>query len=146
MIDASVVTKWFVEENYSDIALTLRDDYVSQKLKVIVPQIAVYEVINALKYSHSFGTKDMTEVADALRGYQLIENPLDGPLVHETIKLAMDGGITVFDAVYVAIGEIRRLPVYTADEGLFRKLPDHPFLQHIKYYHAGKPVKAKKIQ
>ncbi|MDA4132899.1 MAG: type II toxin-antitoxin system VapC family toxin, partial [Thaumarchaeota archaeon] len=107
MIDASVVTKWFVEENHSDIALSLRDDYVSLKLKVIVPQIAVYEVLNALKYSHSFGTKDLTEVADTLRGYQLIENPLDGQLAHETIKLAMDRGITIYDAVYVAIGEIR---------------------------------------
>ena len=146
MIDASVVTKWFVEENYSDLALTLRDDYVSLKLKVIVPQIAVYEVLNALKYSHSFGTKDLTEVADTLRGYQLIENPLDGQLAREAIKLAMDGGITIFDAAYVAIGEIRKLPVYTADEVLLRKLPDHPFLQHIKDYHAGKPVEAKKIE
>ena len=146
MIDASVVTKWFVEENYSDIALSLRDDYVSMKLKVIVPQIAVYEVLNALKYSHSFGTKDLTGVADTLRGYQLIEDPLDGPLAHGTIKLAMDGGITISDAVYVAIGEIRKVPVYTADEVLLRKLPEHPFLQHIKDYQAGKNVEVKKIE
>src|ERR1039457_5074058 len=113
VIDASVVAKWFVEEDHSDVALRLRDDYASLKVKVIVPQIAVYEVLNALKYSHGFGTKDLTEVADTLRGYQLIELPLDAPLARETIKLAMDAGITIYDAVYVAIGAVRKLLVYT---------------------------------
>ncbi len=143
MIDASVIVKWFVEEDHSKIALRLRDDYVSLKLKVIVPQIAVYEVLNALKYSHGFGTKDLIEVADTLRGYQLIEDPLEPTLAKETIKLAMDGGVTIYDAVYVAIGEVRKLVVYTADEVLLRKLSINPFLRHIKEYSRDEEVETK---
>jgi predicted nucleic acid-binding protein len=141
VVDASVVTKWFVEEDYSDVALRLRDDYTSLQLKVVVPQIAAYEVLNALKYSHSFGTKDLTEVAEALRGYQLIEHAFDAPLARETIRLAMDSGITIYDAVYVAIGEVRKLPVYTADEVLLRKLPGNAYLRHITGYRLGDKAK-----
>ena len=52
-----VIVKWFVEEEFSTQALRLRDDQVEQRVRVVVPALAGYEVLNALRYSGSFGAE-----------------------------------------------------------------------------------------
>jgi len=49
VIDASVVLKWYlVDEEYSEKALGLLDQYVSDELDILAPSLLEYEVINGL--------------------------------------------------------------------------------------------------
>jgi len=69
--DASVVVKWFVEEDYTDEALRLRDDYVERALEIASPDLLPYEVLNALRYNPSFGGSQLVKTAMALEKYSL---------------------------------------------------------------------------
>jgi predicted nucleic acid-binding protein len=65
-VDASVITKWFVDEPYSKQARKLRDDYLDPKFWLVVPRLARYEVLNALKYSWAFGSKELIDTSQNL--------------------------------------------------------------------------------
>jgi len=45
IIDASVVVKWFIEENDSDKALLLRDRFIGGKIELYVPTLLYFECI-----------------------------------------------------------------------------------------------------
>jgi predicted nucleic acid-binding protein len=132
--DSSVIVKWFVEEEHSERALRLRDDHVEQRVKVVVPSLAGYEVLNALRYSGSFGAEELVEVSKALDGYQFMEVGMSGRCAEEAVRIALDYGVTVYDAAYLSIGKLRGLEVYTADEELLRKVKKLGFVRHLKEY------------
>ncbi len=130
VIDASVVVKWFVEEEYSREARLLRDAYASGILDLAAPSLLPYEVLNALKYSGAFGEDELKEIAEILGEFQLSLHDLSGELANKTVELAMRKGITIYDASYAALAESLDTIAYTADERLLRKVGRK--LKHIK--------------
>ncbi|MEM4853129.1 MAG: type II toxin-antitoxin system VapC family toxin [Thermofilum sp.] len=67
VVDASVVVKWFVEEEHSRESKLLRDAYAAGLVDLSVPAILPFEVVNALKYSGAFSEEELKEVAKILR-------------------------------------------------------------------------------
>jgi predicted nucleic acid-binding protein len=45
--------------------------------------------------------------------------------------------VSLYDAVYLSIGKLRGLEVYTADEDLLRKVENLGFARHVKEYEGG---------
>ena len=133
--DASVIVKWFVEEDHLETSLRMRDDYVAQRITIVVPAVAQFEVLNALRYSGGFGTDDLLEVARTLDGYQLMEVVPHGDYSEEAVRIAVDLGITMYDASYLALGKVRAIDVFTADEELLKKVRRKlAFVRHVKDY------------
>lgn len=131
VVDASVVVKWFVEEEYSGEARGLRDAYTDNLLDLAAPSILPYEVLNALKYSGAFGEDELKEVAEILGDYQLALHQLSGELAKRAVELAFRKGITVYDASYVALADTLDTVLYTADERLLRKVGMHKLVKHV---------------
>jgi len=50
VVDASVITRWYLNEEWSDLSLKLRDDYEQGNLILIAPFLIYYEIGNALRY------------------------------------------------------------------------------------------------
>ena len=50
ILDASVVVKWFSEEEYTEKALEIRERIMRGEERVVVPDLLLYEQANALKY------------------------------------------------------------------------------------------------
>ncbi len=50
MVDASIIVKWFVEEEYSKEARLLRNSYIDGSKVLNTPSILPYKVLNTLKY------------------------------------------------------------------------------------------------
>ncbi|MEA2055113.1 MAG: type II toxin-antitoxin system VapC family toxin [Candidatus Thermoplasmatota archaeon] len=48
VLDASVVAKWFVVEEGDDIALSLRKQFEEKEIDIVVPDLLLYEIANAL--------------------------------------------------------------------------------------------------
>lgn len=135
VVDASVIVKWFVEEDDSVASVRMRDDHASQRIMIAVPAVAPFEVLNALRYSGGFGTDDLVEVSRTLDGYQFIEVALNGDYAEQVARLAMDMGITVYDASYLTLGKVRGIDVYTADEELLKKTrKKFDFVRHVRDY------------
>ena len=120
--DASVVVKWFIQEEYSDKALKLRDMHVNGETCVAAPELLPFEVLNALKYSHLFNLEELKTAAISLSSYGIELYPLKGELAQKTIEIAVKKNITVYDAAYIALAQELNTILYTVDEKLIRKI------------------------
>jgi len=132
--DASVIVKWFVQEEYSDKALDLRDDYVNRMVDIASSELLPFEVLNSLRYNPEFGEKDIKESAVAIEKYGLWYFSLLGGLVEKSIENALRYGISIYDACYISLGELKMMTVYTADEKLLKKVKGTLWLRHISDY------------
>ncbi len=130
--DASVIVKWFVEEEYSTEARILQDAYINGLIDIAVPSLLHYEVLNALKYSNAFGEDELKQISQILDDFQFNIYPLTGNYAEKTVEIAMRKGITIYDASYVALSLLLSSNLYTADEKLLRKTEDLTFIKHIK--------------
>ena len=122
VVDASIVVKWFVEEEYSREARLLRKAYANNLINIVAPSLLPYEVLNALKYSGAFGEEELKEIAGALEDFQLTLFNLQSEFAAKSIELAMRKGVTIYDASYVALAQILGAELYTADEKLIKKM------------------------
>ncbi|MEM0024350.1 MAG: type II toxin-antitoxin system VapC family toxin [Thermofilaceae archaeon] len=122
VVDASVVVKWFVEEEGSDKALEVRDRYVNGELKLIAPELLPFEVLNALYYERLFTIGELKSVAEALDAFFFELYPLRGEYAKLTLEVAQENNITIYDAAYVSLAILKNTRLYTADAKLKERL------------------------
>jgi len=53
VVDSSVLVKWFVPEPDSTLAIALRQAHIDGRIRIAVPDLALLEVANALRYKFS---------------------------------------------------------------------------------------------
>lgn len=132
VVDASVVVKWFVEEEYSREARLVRNAYSDGLIDLAAPTIMPFEVLNALKYSAHFGEDELKHIAGILEAFQITLYNLEGELAERTVEIAMRKGVTIYDASYVALAEALDSTLYTADERLIGRIGDPERVAHIR--------------
>lgn len=132
VVDASVIVKWFVEEEHSDKALSLRDSYVAGELRIAAPELMPFEVLNALYYKGLFSESDLKEISEALEAYSFELYPLRGEYMQKTVEVAFKNDITIYDASYVALALAKKTLFYTADEKLLGKVANLNLAKHIR--------------
>ncbi len=131
VLDASVLVKWFVEEDASDKALMLRDKYIEGELVILAPELILYEVLNALYFKRLFSREELREISEALEAYSFSLYPLRGEYAAKALEVAFDNDITIYDASYIALAMIKDALVYTADERLIGRLKEE-YLKYVK--------------
>ena len=129
--DTSVVYKWYVTENETLEALDLLEDFNSGIERLAVPDLILYELANALRYSRKFNVKD---VESALENFTSLGIEIITPneaLLKEAVRLAINHDVTVYDAVYVALAKSLGCELITADKKLHRKLSSLSFVKSL---------------
>lgn len=126
VLDTSVVIKWFHRENEEDVdkALLLRQAYLEGALKVIIPDLLIYEFGNFLRYRSGLKSDDMLASIRALWSLGMEIHPIDSAMSESMVDLASRHGITAYDAVFVALSQSLSAPLVTADRMLQEKLGD----------------------
>ncbi len=119
VIDASVVTKWFVHEEGSDRALQIREDHINGKILIIVPELLFLEVVNALRYKQKSKAELNNVVSDLLECQLRIEN-LDEEIFKEAIHLSLTYDLSLYDAIYASLATLFDTELITADEKLLK--------------------------
>lgn len=132
MVDASVCAKWYLDEEYSDRARLLRDEFVKGQIAITVPSLLFYETLNALRYSRAFDEKELPVVADSLSKYGFEVWEPRGEVYREAARLSLAQDITVYDAAYVALSEHLRALFYTVDKKLLDRFPRRA--RHIRIF------------
>jgi len=122
VVDASVIVKWFVEEEGSDKSLKLRDQYIEGRIRIIAPELMVFEALNALYYKKLFSEDELKKISEALEAYSFTLYPLRGGYADKTVEIAFKNDVTIYDASYIALAVIRDARMYTADRKLIRGL------------------------
>ena len=123
VIDASVVVKWFIEENDSDKARFLRDKFIDGKIELIVPSLLYFEVLNALKYSQLFDLSELNDAGESLENYGFKVITIKKEIRKHMIKFAVDQEISIYDASYLGLSIGLGKILCTADEKIKKKLP-----------------------
>ena len=126
IIDASIIVKWFVNENDSEKALKLLDEHVNGQTLLVVPELMFIEVLNALRYKGQT-TEALTKANNALTDVQFHVERLNKFLLDKAIESALKNNISLYDAVYVSLANLYGAPLITADKAL-QKIPNTTML------------------
>jgi predicted nucleic acid-binding protein len=132
VVDASVCAKWFIDEEHSDRARLLRDEFVKGHVGINVPSLLYYETLNALRFSRLFNPKELALAADSLAKYGFEVWEPRGELFREAARLSLAHDITVYDASYAALSEHLRALFYTVDRKLLARFPKRA--RHIRSF------------
>jgi predicted nucleic acid-binding protein len=115
VVDASIIVKWFIEEEYTKQALKLRDKFANGNLLILAPSLLNFEVLNALRYSGLFNKKELKELSVAIGKYGFELHNLIGNYSELTAEIANDKDISIYDASYVALAELYDIILYSVD-------------------------------
>lgn len=131
VLDASVLIKWFSNEEYTDRALKLRDDFLQGYTELVVPDLLLYEVSNALRYNPNYNENDVIESVDSL--YDMGINIIipTGDVIKSAINLAFTHDVTLYDAFYAALAKEIDFTLITADAKFYRKTNNLGFIKFI---------------
>jgi len=123
IIDASVVVKWFIEENDSDKAVFIRDKFIDGKVELYVPTLLYFEVLNALKYSQLFRPTELEDAGESIENYGFKVISIKNEIRKHMIKVAVDYDLSIYDASYLGLSIGLEKIFCTADEKIIKKLP-----------------------
>jgi len=119
--DASVVLRWFLrDEERGDKALALLESYVRGEIRIVVPSLLGFEVLNGLLIASRRGHLEIATALQAYRGFQalgleVISMEADGP---EILRIAAQTGLTAYDAAYIALARREKADLLTNDTRL----------------------------
>jgi|SRR5665811_726898 len=129
VLDTSVLFKWYhrADEEDADKALLIRDAYLSGALAVNIPDLAIHEFTNALRYRNALNRDDVSASANSLWGLGLTVHPVNRSLSEAAIRISYDCDISVYDSAFVALADRLSSTLLTADQALCGKVAGkHP--------------------
>ncbi len=126
-----MLIKWFSNEEYTDRALKLRDDFLQGYAELVVPDLLLYGVSNALRYNPNYNENDVIESVDSL--YDMGINIIipTGDVIKSAINLAFTHDVTLYDAFYAALAKEIDFTLITADAKFYRKTNNLGFIKFI---------------
>lgn len=125
VIDASVVLKWFLlDEIYGGKAQSLLNRYIADELEIIAPSLLEYEVMNGLAIARKRGRIPEEKIVTALEGFLHLGIGLVNlsGFYSRVIHFCKAYNRSAYDASYLALAEEDRIPLITADEGLYNSV------------------------
>lgn len=131
VLDTSVVLKWFNEESHSEAALKIRDDFFKGFCGIVEPDLLLYEFSNAIRYNPNYSPEDVKMAVESLFELQLDVVAPTLEVLKDASELAQEYGITVYDAVFVALAKSIGAVFVTADEKLRGRVKELKFVRFI---------------
>jgi len=124
VLDTSVVIKWFSSHDEADLenALRLRDEIVSTRCIVTVPDLLFHELANALRYNPNFKCDDVKDAVAAIGDMGFVVMGVDSALIGRAVDIAFGFKTTVYDAYFMALAEAVGSPFLTADYRFHEKV------------------------
>ena len=123
ILDASVIAKWFLDEEGTEKALEIREKYFQDEFDISVPDLLIYEIANTLKYSN-FSSPEIDRAITSIYSMDLfIVDPSEN-IMSKASEIAINNEITIYDATYVALAHQLSTKIITADKPLFKKTKD----------------------
>lgn len=133
VLDTSIIYKWFIDEEYSKPALEIRELVASSKYSIVIPDLLIYELSNALRYNTDYSNE---EIKEAIRSLYDMEIDIVAPVIEileSSIDIARASDITIYDAYYISLAEEIGYHFITADRKLFDKVSSLDFISRKNF-------------
>ena len=140
VVDSSVAVKWFVTEGQSDEATAALDH------ELIAPQLLLAECANVFwkkaRQSEMTAAQAMIAVSNVSGVVELVGL---SNLAMRAVELANRLSHPAYDCFYLALAEMERCPLLTADDRLRRKLAEVPEVCVAEVLTLDAPILARRV-
>lgn len=119
--DASIILKWVLagEDGIEEQkALEILNDWLSEKIQIILPPLWLYEVGNILGLKKP---EQARVLMDVLSDYRFEELQITKKICNLTLGLMRELGVSFYDAVYHIVAVNQKGTFVTADKRYFDK-------------------------
>lgn len=131
VLDTSVLLKWFKEEEYSEVSVKIKKGFVEGAHEIVVPDLVLYEMANAMRYSEAFDPELTKRSLDSFVDLGVdIVTPTQ-TLLNSAIDLSNQYEITLYDAIFISLSKLVDARFVTADEKLYGEIKDLEFTEFI---------------
>jgi predicted nucleic acid-binding protein len=121
VFDASVVIKWFINEEGSDKALIYLQDYRDKRFSIIIPTLLYYELGNILLAKKA--TEDeVSKIMVSLLALSLVNIDIGHDAFRKVFENAQEYKITYYDSSYITLMQKYDCQLVTADKKLYEKI------------------------
>lgn len=125
VLDASVVSKWYIEEEDSDRALGIRDLHAQGRIGLSSPVLILYEFGSVLSKHPSITLEDSKTAFQAFLDLGVeLRSLAEAGLLASAFEISRKSNVTFYDASYVALSELHGAEFVTADKKLYDKIKD----------------------
>ena len=117
VLDSSVLVKWFspYDEEYRNKALSILNLYKEGKIDLCIPELAICEVSNALRYNKNFNESEVKDILKFFMNLELITINLSEDIINNSLGISYEDNITVYDAIFIALSNALKIPLITAN-------------------------------
>ncbi|MDD5659494.1 MAG: type II toxin-antitoxin system VapC family toxin [Actinomycetota bacterium] len=117
VLDSSVLVKWFssYNEGHRDKAMSLLNLYKEGKVDLYIPELAVCEISNALRYNKNFDENEVKTILKFFMNLELTTVNLNEEIIIKSLGISYEDNITVYDAIFIALSSILKIPLITAN-------------------------------
>ncbi len=126
LLDTSVAVKWFVIEEDSDRAKSLRRAHLWDEIRLYIPDLLLMELANALRYT---GRLSEERILDDLSTFSVLDIsivPFNIDVLKTSVALSLERDLAVYDAYFLAMAQNLTIPFITADRKMLSRLtPEH---------------------
>ena len=129
IVDASVVAKWFIEEQYAEAALAV----LNEANRLHAPDFLLLEMdsIFCKWLRRAIVTpEECAELREALRQYPIQRHPFL-PLLDSAYAIANLTQQSIYDSLYVVLAALIDGKMVTADRKLYDGLKNGPFAKNV---------------
>ena len=122
VLDSSVLVKWFspYNEDHRNKALSLLDLYKDGKIDLFIPELAIYEVSNALRYNKNFNESEVIDILKFFMNLELSTVNLTRDIISKSLEISYEDNITVYDAIFIGLSNALKIPLITANPKHFK--------------------------
>lgn len=131
IVDASVAAKWFVDEEYSDAALSV----LNGRNRLHAPDFLFLEMDSIICKWIRRGVvtvEEGMELRDALRRYPIQNHPFVSYL-NSAFAIANQMGQSIYDCLYVALAVLLDARMVTSDRRLYEGIRHGRFKKYIAW-------------
>lgn len=125
VVDASLVAKWVVAEEYGNEALALLEKWAREELEIVSPHLLSCEVSSAIRKRVQRGELTWDEGREALGLFLEVGVELMAPpnLPLEAWEVARRFNLSsIYDSYYLALAKSLECELWTADRTLYNAL------------------------
>lgn len=126
VLDTSVVIKWYSQDNEADCekADQLIAACKNGGLGLLIPDLLIYELSNALLKGKKFSCLQLKSALDHFHSLKIKAFSANHDLLDVAIQIASEYNLTVYDATYVALAQMKNCQLITANPKCFSKVKD----------------------
>jgi len=129
VLDTAIIIKWFKkkDEEFLSEAAALKSDYLNGLLRVAEPDLFLYETGNVLCLKTKLNE---LQVKERLRnildlGFEIFSPSAE--LLGMTSRMALDFGITFYDATFLGLAHLLSYDFITADKKFYNRVKSLSF-------------------